>query len=52
MTAMLIKMDKFCRVKGHYVFKGQTIRFELESTEDNGSVTSFVVDDFAIVVEQ
>jgi len=25
--------------------------FELESKEDNGSVTSFVVDDFAIVVE-
>jgi len=31
--------------------KGQTIRIELEAQEDNGSRTSFVVDDFAIIVE-
>lgn len=32
-------------------FKGRTIRIELEAQEDNGSLTSFVVDDFSIVVE-
>jgi hypothetical protein len=32
-------------------FKGRTIRIELEAKEDDGSTTSFVVDDFAIVVE-
>ncbi len=32
-------------------YKGRTIRIDLEAVEDNGSVTSFVVDDFAIVVE-
>jgi hypothetical protein len=32
-------------------FKGQTIRIEFESKEDNGSQTSFVIDDVAIVVE-
>lgn len=32
-------------------FKGRTIIVELEAQEDAGSVTSFVVDDFAMVVE-
>lgn len=32
-------------------FRGQTIRVELIAQEDNGSMTSFVVDDFEIVVE-
>jgi hypothetical protein len=32
-------------------YKGQTIRISLEAQEDSGSATSFVVDDFAIVVE-
>ena len=32
-------------------FKGQTIRIQLEAVEDNASATSFVVDDFSIVVE-
>jgi hypothetical protein len=32
-------------------FKGRTIRIELEASEDNGSITSFVVDDFAVVLE-
>jgi hypothetical protein len=32
-------------------FKGRTIRIELVSEEDNGSETSFVLDDFVIVVE-
>lgn len=33
-------------------FRGQTIRLQLEGVEDNGSMTSFLVDDFAIVIEQ
>ncbi len=33
-------------------FKGRTIRVELVSEEDNGSETSFVVDDVVIVIEQ
>lgn len=33
-------------------FKGRTIRIELVSEEDNGSETSFVVDDFVIIIEQ
>lgn len=32
-------------------FRGQTVRIELVATEDNGSMTSFVVDDFRIIVE-
>jgi hypothetical protein len=32
-------------------FKGKTVRIELEAREDNGTETSFVVDDFSIVVE-
>ena len=32
-------------------FKGRTIRIELEAKEDNGSITSFLADEFAIVVE-
>ena len=32
-------------------FKGKTIRIELVSQEDNGSMTSFVVDDFMLVIE-
>ena len=32
-------------------FKGRTIRIEVVSEEDNGSETSFVVDDVVIVVE-
>jgi len=32
-------------------FKGKNIRIQLEATEDNGSVTSFLVDDFTVVVE-
>jgi len=32
-------------------FRGQTIRIQLEVVEDNGSATSFVVDDFVIVIE-
>jgi hypothetical protein len=32
-------------------YKGRTIIIELEAQEDAGSVTSFVVDDFVIVVE-
>lgn len=32
-------------------FRGRTIRIELEAKEDNGSTTSFLLDDFAIVVE-
>ena len=32
-------------------FKGKTVRIQLEATEDNGSITSFVVDDVVIVVE-
>lgn len=32
-------------------FKGSTIRIEFEVKEDNGSITSFVLDDFALVVE-
>jgi hypothetical protein len=33
-------------------FRGQTVTIQLEATEDGGSETSFVVDDFSIVVEQ
>jgi hypothetical protein len=32
-------------------FRGQNIRIELIAQEDNGNLTSFVVDDFRIVVE-
>jgi len=32
-------------------YRGQTIRLSLEAVEDNGSATSFVVDDVAIVIE-
>ena len=32
-------------------FKGQTVRIEFEATEDDGSVTSFVVDDVAVVAQ-
>lgn len=32
-------------------FRGQTLRIELVATEDNGSITSFVVDDFRIIIE-
>jgi hypothetical protein len=32
-------------------FMGRTIRISLEATEDSGSITSFVADDFAIRVE-
>jgi hypothetical protein len=32
-------------------FKGQTVTIQLEAVEDNGSMTSFLVDDFAIVIE-
>ena len=33
-------------------FKGKTIRLELVGQEDNGSMTSFVVDDFRLLIEQ
>ncbi len=33
-------------------FRGQSIRIQLVAQEDNGSMTSFVVDDFALVIEQ
>jgi hypothetical protein len=33
-------------------FRGRTVRIELEAREDEGSTTSFVVDDFAIIVER
>jgi len=33
-------------------FKGQTIQIQLVAQEDNGSMTSFIVDDFALVIEQ
>lgn len=32
-------------------FRGQTVRIELVATEDNGSMTSFVLDDFRVIVE-
>jgi xanthomonalisin len=32
-------------------FKGQTATFQLVGVEDSGSMTSFLVDDFAIVIE-
>lgn len=32
-------------------WRGRTIRLSLEATENNSAVTSFVVDDFAIIVE-
>ncbi len=32
-------------------FKGRTVRLEFEVQEDNGSITSFVIDDLALVVE-
>jgi len=32
-------------------YRGRTIRIELSAQEDNGKMTSFVVDDFRIVVE-
>lgn len=32
-------------------FKGRTVRLEFEVHEDNGSITSFVLDDLAVVVE-
>lgn len=32
-------------------FKGRTVRLEFEVQEDNGSITSFVLDDLALVVE-
>lgn len=32
-------------------FRGRTVRIELEAKEDNGSRTSFVVDDFALNLE-
>lgn len=33
-------------------FKGQTFTIQLVGVEDNGSMTSFLVDDFAVVIEQ
>jgi len=33
-------------------FKGQSIRIQFVAQEDNGSMTSFVVDDFELVIEQ
>lgn len=33
-------------------FRGQTVQVQLVAVEDNGSMTSFLVDDVAILVEQ
>jgi hypothetical protein len=33
-------------------FRGQTVTIQLVAVEDNGSMTSFLVDDFAVLTEQ